>query len=189
MTSSETQASASIASTDFGTIYRNHMAKIASAADDAVTGLRTLFLYLRTQNPELQYIEIEYDGCGDSGNVESIFYGGNQTTDHVAPFSVDVSDDQPLPDEVAQGRTHQPGEWQPGVGWVTTGKPANVTAERLISDLAWDLAYGQNPGFEINEGGYGKIVITADEWDPSTVRITLSHSERIIHTNDYEYEL
>jgi hypothetical protein len=189
MTSPETQASTSTAGADFATFYRNHMSKVASAADDAATGLRTLFLYLRAQQPELQYIEIEYDGCGDSGNVESIFYGGNQTADHVAPFSVDVSDDQPLPDEVAQGRTHQPGEWQPGVGWVTTGDLVNISAKQLLSDLGWDLAYGRNPGFEVNEGGYGRIVITADKEDPSVARISLSHSERIIETNDYEYEL
>jgi hypothetical protein len=189
MTSSNTEPSVSIANMDFATRYRNHLSSIASAADDAAAGLRTLFLYLRAQNPELHYIEVEYDGCGDSGEIESIFYGGKQTADDVAPFSVDISDDCPLPDEVAQGRTHQPSEWQPGVGSVTTGEPANVTAEKLISDLGWDLAYGRNPGFEVNEGGYGKIVITADEEDPSVVRITLSHSERIIETNDYEYEL
>jgi hypothetical protein len=186
---SDAQASASIASMDFDTIYRNHISKVASAADDAAAGLRTLFLYLRAQNPELQYIEIEYDGSGDSGNVESIFYGGNKTSDCVAPFSVEISDDQPLPDEAAQGRTHQLGKWQPYGGWVTTGERVNATAEQLISDLGWDLAYGRNPGFEINEGAYGRIVITADEEDPSVVRISLSHSERIIETNDYEYEL
>jgi hypothetical protein len=187
MTSRETQASSSIANTDFATIYRNHMSKVASAADDAAAGLRTLFLYLRTQNPELQYIQIEYDGSGDSGNIESIFYGGNKTSDCVVPFSVEISDDQPLPDEVTQGRTHQPGEWQPGVGWVTTGDLVNISAKRLLSDLGWDLAYGRNPGFEINEGGYGMIVITADGVDPSVVRIALSHSERIIEVSEYEY--
>jgi hypothetical protein len=186
---SDAQTSASIASMNFATIYRNHIYKLASAADDAATGLRTLFLYLRAQNPELDYIEIQYDGCGDSGNVDSIFYGGKKTSDSLTPFSVQISDDQPLPDEVAQGRTHQPGEFQRGVGWVTTGDPVNLSAEQLLSDLGWDLAYGKNPGFETNEGGYGSIVIAADKEDPSVVRITLSHSDRMIETTDYEYDL
>ncbi len=189
MTSSDAQSSTSVADMDFAAHYRNHLARVASAADDAATWLRTIFLYLRAQQPELQYIGVEYDGCGDSGQIDSIFYGGDKPCDGRAPFSVDVSDDQPLPDEVAQGRTHQAGEWQPGVGWVKTSEPTNATAEQLISDLGWDLAYGRNPGFEINEGGYGNIVIRADEKDPSLVRILLSHSERIIETNDYEYEL
>lgn len=189
MTASETNPAAPAQTVDFATHYRNHLAKVASAADDAATGLRTLFLYLRTRNPELQYIEVEYDGGGDSGQIESIFYGGNKPSDYVAPFSVDVSEDQPLPEEVAQERTHQPGQWQPGVGWVATGERVGVTANQLIDELAWDLAYGRNPGFEINEGGYGRIVIAADEEDPARVRISLSHSERIIETNDYEYEL
>jgi hypothetical protein len=174
---------------DFAAIYRNHLSKVASAANDAATGLRTIFLYLRAEYPDLQYIEIEYDGGGDSGQIDSIFYGGDKTSDYVAPFSVDVSDNQPLPDEITQERTHQPGEWQPGVGWVDTGERTNVTAERLISDLGWDLAYGCHPGFEINEGGCGRIVIRADEDDPAMVRVSVSHSERIIETSHYEYEL
>ena len=180
--------------TDFATVYRNHLAKIDNAKGDAATELRTLYLYLRSQYPDLRYIEVEYEGSGDSGQVDSIFYGANKESEHVAPFSylkdkAEVDDAQPLPDAVAKGREHQPGEWQPGVGWVKTGERSNITAEQLISQLAWDLAYGQNPGFEINEGGFGKVNIAADEDDPSLVRVSLSHSERITETNDYEYEL
>lgn len=159
------------------------------AKDNAAAELRTLYLYLRSEYPNLRYIEVEYDGCSDNGQIHSIFYGANKESEHVAPFSALVDDAQPLPDAVAKGHSRQPGEWQPGVGWVDTGERSNFTAEQMISELAWDLAYGQNPGFEINEGGYGRVVIAADEDDPSLVRVSLSHSERIITTNDYKYEL
>lgn len=174
--------------TDFATAYRDYLARANDAQIKAAAELRTLYLYLRSEYPDLRYIEVEYDGCGDSGQIDSIFYGANKESEHVAPFSVLVDDAQPLPDAVAKGHCRQTFEWQPGFGSVDTGERSNFTAEQMISELAWDLAYGQNPGFEINEGGFGKVNIAADEDDPSLVRVSLSHSWRITKTDDYEYD-
>lgn len=56
--------------------------------------------------------------------------------------------------------------------------------EKAIDELAWDLAYGQNPDFEINEGGQGvvQVLFEDNEWT-----VHLHHEENIIQTNDYKY--
>lgn len=169
--------------TDSATEYRDYAARANDAQIKAAADLRTLYLYLCSEYPDLRYIEVWYDGCGDSGQVDTIFYCANEES----PVLVD--DAQPLPDAVAKGHVRQTGLWQSGVGWVDTAQRSNLTAEQMISELAWDLAYGQNPGFELNEGGFGKVNIAADKDDPSLVRVSLSHSQRITETNDYEYEL
>lgn len=77
-----------------------------------------------------------------------------------------------------------PGRWVPGEGFVASGAPRNVSADELLSDLGWDLAYGTNPGFEINEGGYGTITVAVSDLDPNEISVTLSHSERYVQTID-----
>lgn len=56
--------------------------------------------------------------------------------------------------------------------------------DRLIDGLAWDIAYGQNPGFEINEGGQGTVTcaVVDGEWT-----VSLHHEENFIQTNEYKY--
>lgn len=169
---------------DFATVFREHMEGIEHCKQDAAGFLRTLFFYLRSQHPELARIEVTYEGSGDSGQIEDVNYF-QSPTDCVL---IEIDDMAPLPDEVAQGKTFQAGQWEPERGFVKNGNPVNISARQLIDEFAWDLAYSQNPGFEINEGGYGTISITSDEDDRSTVHIRLSHSERIIETNDYEYD-
>ena len=62
-----------------------------------------------------------------------------------------------------------------------------------------DIAYGLNPGFENNEGGYGTILVgfledtclaTYDDPDAEPqLRLRVEHHEIIQDTNDYEYDL
>lgn len=178
-------------STDIFAAYKERLAKYAQGADDAASGLRRVFIYLKTVDPRLGAIEVEYDGCGDSGQVETVHYAAIKPEDQQAlAEAFDTLEDQPLPDDVAGGRQHTPGHFVPGKGWVTTGQTVNFSAAQLIDELAWDLAYGRHPGFEINEGGYGTVRITEDTNDAGEpiIRVSLSHSERIIETNDYDYE-
>lgn len=178
-------ANTSAQSDNFWMQYNERLKNLKAGADEAANGLRKVFIYLQSLNPDLTKVLIEYDGCGDSGQVENARF--LWAADHQEQPIVGA--DQPLPDEIACGKTKTPGHWVPGQGYVTTGEPVNASATELIDELAWDLAYGQNPGFEINEGGYGTISIEVSPDDPDRILVSLSHSERYIETTDYEYEL
>lgn len=178
-------------STDIFAAYKERLAKYAQGADDAASGLRRVFIYLKTVDPRLDAIEVEYDGCGDSGQVETVHYAAIKPEDQQAlAEAFDTIAGQPLPKEIAGDKSFTPGRYVPGEGWVTTGEEVSFSAKLLIDELAWDLAYGRNPGFEINEGGYGTVRISEDTNDAGEpiIRVSLSHSERIIETNDYNYE-
>lgn len=151
-----------------------------------VDKLRAVFLYLKGLHPELQRIEIEYDGCGDSGQVGYIAYYSGPTS------KLEIDDSQPLPDVLANGRRSRRGKWISGQGYVEDEADINISASDLLQDRGWDVAYGQNPGFEINEGAYGTITISSEINNPvapNDVDVKLEHSERYIETTDYSYEL
>lgn len=52
-----------------------------------------------------------------------------------------------------------------------------------LEDFLWAVAYDLHPGFEINDGGFGKI-----SWDLRADKITVSHSERFVDTRHSEHE-
>lgn len=166
---------------DFAAKYQARLSMLSSKSNEAADHLSKVFVYLQSLEPKLVELRITYDGCGDSGQVEDIQYFDSKGQ------LLTIDDEQPLPDDIAQGRQHQPGDWVPGEGWKTSGEAANVSAHYLIDELAWDLAYGKHPGFEIDEGGCGTISITSDIDYPNQVRVNLSHSVRFIETTDYEY--
>jgi hypothetical protein len=173
--------------------YMEHLAKLSESADEAANGLRKVFLWLKTRNSDLDHIEITYDGCGDSGQIEDICcWAVNPETE--IPFSRKNLEldgmSEPLPDAFFDGapQQHQAHSFNPVTRTFECGKTKNCNPEQLLDQLAWDLAYGKNPGFEINEGGCGTVRVGVSNDNPDGVTVTLSHSERIIETNDYDYE-
>lgn len=171
--------------------YMERLAKLSKSADEAANDLRKVFLWLRTRNPDLDHIEITYNGWGDSGQVEDICCWARNPE---IPSAVDKLEldgmSEPLPDAFFDGdpRQHQDHSFNPVTREFEWGETKNCAPEQLLDQLAWDLAYGKNPGFEINEGGYGTVRVGVSDDNPDGVTVTLSHSERIIKTNDYDYE-
>lgn len=171
--------------------YQECLANLYKGADEAPNGLRKVFLWLKTRNPDLDHIEITYDGGGDSGQVEDICCWSRNPEIPSVVDKVELDGmKEPLPDVYFDGEPEQhtecslnnaTREWE----W---SQPRNASPENLLDKLAWDLAYGKNPGFEINEGGYGTVRIGVSQDNPDGITVTLSHSERIIETNDYDYE-
>lgn len=152
----------------------------------AAESIRAIFLYLKQQCPDLAKIKIDYDGSGDDGQVESIcFYDKSEDKE---PFGIRPLLEQPLPTEVYSNVRSHFLRFDP-VNRPVYGPSVNDTPEQALDTLAWDLAYGQNPGFEDDEGGFGDISVSLDEDsdDDSTVKVTLSHHKRIEATEDCEY--
>lgn len=64
--------------------------------------------------------------------------------------------------------------------------PAGATLGALaprVADFIWDVAYGQHPGFEINDGGEGCLV-----WDLAANRVDLEHADFYTARNEYLHE-
>lgn len=55
--------------------------------------------------------------------------------------------------------------------------------ESRLADFIWDVAYGQHPGFEVNDGGEGCVI-----WDMAANRIDLKHADFYTARTDYSYE-
>lgn len=153
---------------------QDHYTGLANRKEAAVLGLRKIFLHLKTACPQLQRIEIEYEGSGDSGQVDSITYGDG-TNYFDLPDSLAR---QPLPTSVVELTL----PWKPD---------ANVSADHALAEYGWDVAYGQNPGFEINEGGSGVVTVDIEpdaELSMDNIKVYLEHRERVEHVNEYSYD-
>jgi len=179
----------------FPAIVTNHSKK----QQEAIAALRKVFIYLHGFNPELHKIVIEYTGSGDSGQVESMEYLSKSLDSQPYPVPrVDIGSlplATPLPlDILDMPASHW--RWDPFTCQKFRVAARDKAPEEVLDAAAWDLAYGQNPGFEINEGGYGEVIISLrDEYEPSDtplvetdILVRLKHSEIIETTNDYEYD-
>lgn len=160
--------------TNFSSYLQDYYNGINTRRETAAHGLRKIFLHLKQHCPQLQRIEITYDGCGDSGQVETIlFWDGANVFDPPQDLMND-----PLPTTVVE----QSLPYSPEL---------NISAEQALDQYAWDIAYGQNPGFEINEGGYGTITIETEldaDLTLEDIKVHLEHCERVEHVDEYNYE-
>jgi hypothetical protein len=148
---------------------------INTRKETAAQGLRKAFLHLKQRCPRLQRIKINYEGYDDNGWLESIlFWDGSDYFD----LSDDLRND-PLPITVVnQSLPYSP--------------ELNASAGQALDQYAWDVACEQNPGFEINEGGYGAITIEVEpdaDLTLENIKVHLEHCERVEHVNEYSYDL
>lgn len=175
---------------DIGASFQRLQEERQSGLRAGVAQLRAIFAWLRIKHPELKRIEIGYDGAGDGGQVESIYFSKDPSTRWGKKLEVD--DSEVLPDEINCGHTSRDGRWDPVKReWIHTSPGRNESISEALDRIGWDIAYGQNPGFEINEGGFGTVAVFLDEGlDESDVevKVELQHSERVEVTNDYSYD-
>ena len=184
-------------SPDIFSQLRQRYEQLTCEKEAGVLWLRAIFVYLRSKYPDLKRIEISYDGSGDSGQVESIHFSSNVEPNHWHEGSVDVDTSEVLSDELTCGRTARKGHFDMDLReWVHDEALRSVNIEEALDRIGWDIAYGENPGFEINEGGYGTVSVFIDPVAdpdnisvPADIKVELSHSERYEATNDYSYSL
>jgi hypothetical protein len=104
-------------------------------------------------------VEVEYDGEGDSGQIDTITaYKADETRVDVAGVSPFVLGDGPAAERFN-------------------------TLHECLDTFAWDVLWHHHEGFENNDGGFGKIVIDVDD---GTVRI--EHNWRISSSEYTEAE-
>lgn len=106
-------------------------------------------LIAKLRSMGVESVEMTYDGENDSGQIEPpIAYDSNKQT-------VDLN---------------RP--WCPPLD-VDTSRQDDCILASSLTDFAWDLLAVHHDGFEINDGGYGTIVVHVED-----SLVTIDHNAR-----------
>ena len=109
----------------------------------------------------IQKVSVEFDGAGDSGQIEDIL-AWNAAGDTIAlPSGRKLEIPSPLPDT----------------------PPAEMTFQEAIETVAYDYLEDTHPGWEINDGAFGTFVFEV----PGRT-ITLEHNERYTEVSTTSHE-
>lgn len=122
---------------------------------------------------DITKVEVEFDGCGDSGNMEEArFYRGHGENAKEVPaddkFSDNLVDGALISDETTWNEKKQ--EWV-----YTTRTP---TISELVEQICYDLLESNHGGWEINEGSFGTFVFKVGKSSKES-SIELQYNERI----------
>lgn len=151
--------------------YNKHRKDCTNPAQVAAATLKAIYLWLREHDTSLEEIQIEYEGSGDSGQIEDIDGVHDDYMTLELPVSLYT-----LPARLS---------WDPETKSFQSEDPRPATVEQALDYLGWDLAYGTHPGFEINDGGRGTVTITHSPEDPSLIKVTLDHKEFYTESTDW----
>ena len=112
----------------------------------------------------IQTVLIEFDGCGDSGQLEN--------TTGLGAENAEI----PLPeDEIEMHEVQLEG---PSMSVVKR------TARDVLETLAYDFLEQTHDGWENGDGGHGEFT-----FDVATRSITLDYNERFTDSTNYQHEL
>lgn len=138
-----------------------------------------LFPILKTN--KIKTVVVEFDGSGDSGQIESVA---------LSRFSLskmgdeDEKDVAKLLEEVFVGAKITNGvQYGGGGGGQLCVEEQDTTVEEVISSICYDLMEIEHPGWENNEGAYGEFI-----FDLEKDTISYVHNERITEVNTTEHK-
>jgi hypothetical protein len=109
-------------------------------------------------------VTVEFDGYGDSGQIESVDAIGADGAPRDLPATTLVI------------RRAVWGETEP--------KCEEMTVAEAIERLAYDLLGGAHPGWEINDGSYGAFVFDVAQWS-ITLDCNLRFTASELHTSTF----
>ena len=150
-----------ITSPDF-VAYEQKCAAAAALRADALP-LNKSALFAALAAAAIQTVVIEFDGCGDSGQLENI-------------TGLDAENAEiPLPEENIEMRE------------VQFEGPRTLVVKRPVRDvletLAYDFLEQTHYGWENGDGGHGEFT-----FDVATRSITLDYNERFTDSTNYQNE-
>ena len=129
-----------------------------------------IFDFLSKEN--VKNVEASFDGCGDSGQIESIMFDGvtSKVLLHakLGDFNVRVS----------RGYDHTTREWKDNYTMTT------LTIETAVEELVYFLLENKHIGWEINGGSFGSV-----KFDIENRKICMEFNERTETYNTEEYEV
>jgi len=151
--------------------------------------LKGIFLYLRSKDERVHKITITYEGSGDSGDISDITVEPAECNTEILKELNQLLDED-MPAEFNYQRTVGQQYDSKAMCWKPVVAPDPSSISEALDAIAWDVAYGYHPGFEINEGGFGEIIIrqaTEEELEDGIehgVSIEINHNNNVI-TQDY----
>ena len=120
-------------------------------------------LFDALQKAGISAVHVEFDGCGDDGQIEGV-------TAMSGSLTVELSDDHI---EIAQA------DW---------GNPEPVRKSFRIREAIEELAYGflalEHGGWEIDGGSYGEFVFNVTA---RTITLTFNGRYVDVHTSEYSF--
>lgn len=125
-------------------------------------------LYGKLATLGITSVLIKYDGCGDSGCIESISALGADNLEVELPersVAIDIVESK------FDGTTRR---------FVSVNARRTVPIREAIENWCYDLLERHFPGWEINEGSDGTIAI-----DVVKKTATLQHDENVMRTNSH----
>ena len=111
----------------------------------------------------IQTVVIEFDGCGDSGQLENITGLGAENTEI------------PLPDDEIE--MHEVQFEGPSISVVKR------TVRDVLETLAYDFVEQTHDGWENGDGAHGEFT-----FDVASRSITLDYNERFTDSTNYQHE-
>jgi len=126
----------------------------------------TNLLFDTLAQTKVSFIEVSFEGCGDSGQIEAIDY-----TD----ANGKGIDEAYLNKVIVKGSaTTAYMQYDKKTKLLVDGKSKEGTVREIIEEICYDKLGASHGGWEINEGSYGTFY-----FDVSTRKVRLEYNERI----------
>jgi hypothetical protein len=126
----------------------------------------TNLLFDTLAQTKVSFIEVSFEGCGDSGQIEAVDY-----TDSKGKGIDELYLDKVIVKGSAKTSYHKWDEKTKKLV-LTEAKEGNV--REIIEEVCYDKLGASHGGWEINEGSYGTFY-----FDVSTRKVRLEYNERI----------
>lgn len=134
------------------------------------------------QKAGLQRVLIQFDGCGDSGQISGITYVPEKEVSSIAPVKWrEYHRDYTLADNAAEAMASAMPPYKL-VEEVAGEREAGLDV--LLEEIVYGLLVAKHPGWEINEGSYGEFAFDAAE-----KKVQVQFNERVESVNTEEYSL
>ena len=115
---------------------------------------------------KVSFIEVSFEGCGDSGQIEAVDY-----TD----ANGKGIDEAYLNKTIVKGSaTTAYMQYDEKTKLLVDGKSKEGTVREIIEEICYDKLAASHGGWELNEGSYGTFY-----FDVSTRKVRLEYNERI----------
>jgi len=111
-------------------------------------------------------IEVSFEGCGDSGQIEAVDY-----TDANGKGIDEAYLDKVIVKGSEKTSYHQ---WDEKKKMLVKTEPREGNIREIVEEICYDKLGASHGGWEINEGSYGTFT-----FDVSTRKVNLEYNERI----------
>ena len=108
-------------------------------------------------------IQVDFDGCGDSGQINDIHYYDKKGK------AISQPSGKIKGSEISKGST-----WDDKRKEFVDLPPSEATFNELVEQICYDRLGAHHAGWEINEGSYGTF-----SFDVSNRKINLEYNERV----------